>query len=50
MKLILVSILFVTVLVPTLAARIGDERRGLRRTLFQMAMFIALWIVATRFL
>ena len=50
MKLILVSILFVTILVPTLAARVKDERRGLRRVLFQMTLFIALWLVAIRFL
>jgi hypothetical protein len=49
-KLILVSILFATIALPAHAARDTNPRRGLRRTLANMAMFYAFYLFGLLFL
>ncbi len=45
-KLMLMSILFATVIIPMLAARNPNARRGVRNTIVLMSVFIALWAMA----
>jgi hypothetical protein len=48
-KLILISILFVDVLVPLWAARGRNAIRGLKKALFQLCMFNAIYLLLVMF-
>lgn len=48
-KLLLVSILFATIAVPTLAARDPNQVRGLRRALYGTLLFDCCYLLAVRF-
>lgn len=45
-KLILISILFASVLIPIRAARARNARRGLRKALFAMLAFEVFYLLA----
>jgi hypothetical protein len=48
-KLILLSVLFAMVAIPTLAASDPDAKRGLKRTLLRTAGFFACYAVVLKF-
>jgi hypothetical protein len=49
-KLILMSIIIATVVIPTRAAREKNPRNGLRKAVVQMLLFEAFYLFALRFL
>jgi hypothetical protein len=49
-KLILVSVLLATIALPTIAARDGSPRQGLRKTITYMALFYAFYLFGLLFL
>ncbi len=48
-KLILVSVVFASVLVPTLAARDASAKRGFKRAVLYAVLFNVVYLLALRF-
>jgi hypothetical protein len=49
-KLLLISILLVTIILPIAAANDPDPRRGLRRTVVGFCVFMCLWVFSLLFI
>jgi hypothetical protein len=49
-KMLLLSILFASILIPARAAMLKDPRLGLRKALINMALFNVFYVIALRFI
>ncbi len=49
-KLLLLSVIFATILLPARAAREKNAKRGFRKTVISLAVFNLLWILGLVFL
>ena len=49
-KLILISILFMSIIIPARAATSKDPRRGLKKALLHMTLFNLFYVLAVTFL
>jgi hypothetical protein len=49
-KLVLISILFMSIIIPARAAASKDPRRGLKRALWQMTLFNLFYVLAVTYL
>ncbi len=49
-KLVLISIMIMSIIIPARAAAMKDSRRGLRKALLQMTLFNLFYVLAVTYL
>ncbi len=49
-KMVLISILFLSIIIPARAAQAKDPRKGLKKALIQMAVFNLIYVLALTYL
>jgi hypothetical protein len=49
-KMVLISILFLSIIIPARAAQTKDPKKGLKKALIQMAIFNLIYVLALTFL